>query len=506
MNREETHALYAQGKHAWNAWAEKMLAEKTRLEAAGQWAVEKGRLGLEPKNDTTRAWLVAASAIFSSGEDLHTFSGDVDFAGFVFPGDAGFSKATFSGDAGFDRATFSGNAGFDKATFAGRARFDRATFSGGARFREATFSGDARFRKATFSGDAWFSEATFSGLARFNEAAFSGNAGFDKATFSGDAWFIQTRFDGYTMFDGAQFAADTRFTALTGLRFFSLRGVTFDTPPDFEQAHFSEAPRLDITHFRRGHVQPVRFWWSRKPDVKQKSDPLTGIEETARWRSLKRLASQGHDHEREQLFFARELQSLRGVTDFPFRGNAARYWFGCFYELFSDFGRSMLRPLLWWGAFTVLFAGLYLGEHLGRAGPNAPSSVIVWATGLDVTWRDVQVGTVALPLPALTRAKKATPLACVVGGADGTTPASAALAASLRKGLLFAGLGDTDKASQDFACLYGLDRKLMAELGTQQIVRLVPDGVANAGLAQTIISTVLMFLFLLATRNQFRIR
>lgn len=111
-----------------------------------------------------------------------------------------------------------------------------------------------------------------------------------------------------------------------------------------------------------------------------------------------------------------------------------------------------------------------------------------------------------MPLPSLARAKETGPLACLVGGADGSTPVSAAFAVSLRKALLFAGLGDSDKASQHFACLYGLDRKLMAEVKGQQLVRLVPNRVAEVGLAQTILSAVLLFLFLLAMRNQFRIR
>ena len=35
MNRDETVALFLQGREAWNAWAEKMLAERKALEAAG---------------------------------------------------------------------------------------------------------------------------------------------------------------------------------------------------------------------------------------------------------------------------------------------------------------------------------------------------------------------------------------------------------------------------------------------------------------------------------------
>lgn len=37
MPRDETLALFAQGKEAWNAWAEVRLAEKAALEAAGTW-------------------------------------------------------------------------------------------------------------------------------------------------------------------------------------------------------------------------------------------------------------------------------------------------------------------------------------------------------------------------------------------------------------------------------------------------------------------------------------
>jgi hypothetical protein len=36
MNRDETVALFLQGKEAWNAWAAKMLAERKAMEADGR--------------------------------------------------------------------------------------------------------------------------------------------------------------------------------------------------------------------------------------------------------------------------------------------------------------------------------------------------------------------------------------------------------------------------------------------------------------------------------------
>jgi hypothetical protein len=436
LRRAATHARFGEGRDAWNAWGQAMLAEKAGLEAAGEWQVESWGAG---KNDATRTWMGAAEAPFSSAKGSHIFQSDVDLSGFVFPGTAGFNGATFSG-----------------------------------------------------------------------------HAGFTEATFSGDAGFIQARFEGYTAFDNAHFKRSAQFTAMQGKSYFSLRGVTFDMVPDFEQAHFAEAPRLDVSEFPRAGVRPKVG--KGKDDEKQ--EPL-GNEETARWRSLKRLAAQGHDHEREQLFFARELQSLRGSTDFMLGRNFGRWWFGRLYEWFSDFGRSMLRPLLWWSVFTVLFAGLYLAAHFEqvetdrRAGnqnqitenhPRYTGTVDWLSAGGAAALKRIGAWPKAIDDLALVGDTARGAPRCITSGSDGTTPVSAAFAASLRKGLLFAGLGDTDKASQDFACLYGLDRKLMAEVQGSQLVRRVPDAVAYAGLAQTLISAVLLFLFLLAMRNQFRIR
>ncbi|MFY9641037.1 MAG: hypothetical protein WA384_07620 [Rhodomicrobium sp.] len=40
MDRDETVALFLQGREAWNAWARKMLAGRKALETAGRWSTE----------------------------------------------------------------------------------------------------------------------------------------------------------------------------------------------------------------------------------------------------------------------------------------------------------------------------------------------------------------------------------------------------------------------------------------------------------------------------------
>ena len=63
---------------------------------------------------------------------------------------------------------------------------------------------------------------------------------------------------------------------------------------------------------------------------------------------------QGHDHEREQEFFAGEIKSQRLVTDWPMtwrvlRSNTAwsgvmRFWFGWLYQIFSSWPITDTAP------------------------------------------------------------------------------------------------------------------------------------------------------------------
>ena len=353
--------------------------------------------------------------------NLIPLEGDrADFSGFVFPDGASFASATFSGDASFFSATFSGGARFDSTTFSGNASFGSATFSGEvsfygatfsgdalffnatfssiASFYSATFSGNARFDSATFSGKAWFASATFSCVARFDSATFSGDAWFDSATFKGDASFDSATFERdaifrggrfgsaasfalcnfrqHATFEASRFAADASFEAIKGDRGFNMAHAVFDVVPDFIQAHFEEAPRLDNLEVggklpelkdiededreklsRRGRWHRRRLEknrpFRRTFEALAKDSDLRNI--PARWRALKRLAIQGHDTERELEFHARELRSQRFAEDWPlplafWRGRAwagfFRFWFGYFYQWFSDFGRSLARPLI----------------------------------------------------------------------------------------------------------------------------------------------------------------
>lgn len=195
MNRDETVALFLQGREAWNAWAETMLAESKALKEAGGWKTRRENSWKSEKGETpeTQAWLEKACADFShchflirgaegtgktakepegGDEAVSAKNGPliklieldgtaIDFRGFVFPGYASFESAAFSGIAGFQSTTFCGVAWFQSATFSGHASFRGATFSGSARFDSVSFESITRYEGASFSESARFDSSAF---------------------------------------------------------------------------------------------------------------------------------------------------------------------------------------------------------------------------------------------------------------------------------------------------------------------------------------------------------
>ena len=484
MNREETWDLFKQGKEAWNAWADEMLSQRKAFAEDGSWPQGKR----PPKgNDQIDAWRAQARADFSEQEFSEN---EGDFKYFVFPFCADFSKATFSGGASFMRATFSGIAFFTGATFSGGADFTSATFSGNASFRWATFSGDADFMRATFSGDASFTSATFSGEADFIWPTFSGDASFNGATFSGRASFSEATFSGEN--------ADVSFEAAKSERAFTLQGSTFATVPNFSQMDFNQAPRVDnlrlhprrlgrLWRFFHGDPQDNRPFGKRLKtgtlSVFKGRNRAEPNNLAARYRALRRLADEGHDHKLEQEFFADELRAHQFHDYWFLHPQLYAIWI---YEALSNIGRSLVLPLAWMALCLFLFTGVYLQASQSK----------------DFGYLTALQGIAGAALPELECAsdgKYDRDLQRPVFERLPGDPISSAWSLSARNSLIFAGgvLGQTNRQIQ--ACLFGVQN-----IGGRKEPA-VPTFVAVMGTVQTIISLILIFLFGLALRNNFKI-
>jgi uncharacterized protein YjbI with pentapeptide repeats len=476
MNRDETVALFLQGREAWNAWAEKMLAEREAMEAADRWAVENHFGILLSRNDQTRAWTDAAAANFShclleikkeaAGEGKEDDVGakpvksivvdapDVDFNGFVFPGDANFGGATFTGTGSFGSATFTGDAYFDRvafirgayfesATFIGAANFQsanftdtayfgRATFTRGAYFHSATFSGDSDFGSATFTDDTNFRSVTFVGDAKFRSAVFTGETYFSGASFSSDAYFRSATFRNSVSVKEAKFRAEAQFPGVKADRAFRMTGADFALVPAFNQADFRQAPDLDDVEF------PLPgFWFGGKAG------------EVAQYRALRRMAIQGADYEREHMAFKGELRSRRWTVDKWWHPSL---WLGMLYDGVADCGRSYLRPAGVWAASIAVFAAFYW-----------------WRAAAGMEARCAEAGGSLLQ----------------------------ALYLSVKDALVIFGGTRDARVNQAYLCLYD---------GSTEQPHIPPTVTFVETLAQIPVSAALMFVFLLAVKNRFKIK
>ncbi|MEL6980266.1 MAG: hypothetical protein AAGM38_16530 [Pseudomonadota bacterium] len=242
--------------------------------------------------------------------------------------------------------------------------------------------------------------------------------------------------------------------------------------PDFVQAQFQKAPRLDNMRVAGGE---------------------RGADVAARWRALRGLAIDGHDHERERDFFAGEILSQRWASDKPFPWfwtdedgkrrlswpNGPRFWFGLAYQLVSDFGRSTLRPVASWALSILVFAALYLSAHHAATQPEPDDKPL---------WRKAYAGE----------------LQCIAGDRD---PLAEAMHLSLEKAFVFGGLSDANRSFQIRACLFGLTRVTQPHSGLRSFAMPnTPSAIAALGALQAALSATLIFFFLMAVRNAFRIK
>ena len=507
------------------------------------------------------------------------FHEEVDFFRAQFRGESVFENARFGGETYFNSAQFQGIAGFGGVQFARGVDFSRVRFKGHADFLEADFQGEtvfagtqfkekASFLWARFQDTSYFTGAKFQFAADFGDAAFLDIVDFEEARFLSDAAFNGGRFKGEAVFRLVDFLgrahfAHTRFSgpadfeAMHSKRSFDLDGAVFvHEVPNFNQAHFSEAPRLDqiavrprpsgvlfskelfpeLRRFLKGRkkakvapapqspaawpwLDTVRHWdgWDRLSDIWQRwhlraflffawvklhlahstatfanRHSLKNAESNERnhhheayFRALKRLAAQAHDHRNEMDFFAGELRARRFVHDFPLQkglSSMAGFWSGVFYELFANFGRSLLRPLCWWGLAYVVFAGLYWGAArpeatqlcLASSPLSAPAAVTTLAAHN------------ALPFFNFDQAetvKRAQ--SCLYG------------AAPLYPPHLVAQQGSVEGA---------LNQRVHSNNTRSPMAPLVPGWVTFFGVLHTLFSLGFLFLLLLVLRNQFKMR
>jgi hypothetical protein len=363
---EAALAAWNNGREAWNAYvAANPEEELEQIGSGGGYpalygdaAMSLWRQGMEAWNawvaDNPRADVDFCDEYFEANCKIPNGSWFVNFSGFVFPeGYVDFYGSTFS----------NGGVSFESIIFGeGDVSFTNATFGeGDVNFNDATFGyGDVNFTGVTFGdGNVFFSDAKLD----------KGDVDFSDASFGRGAVVVRNlAFEGIARFD--------RLKKLEHCTRFSFEGCSFDKLFTFSHEGQMGCPldlrRTKLTHgvvlndLKCDYVEvpvlawPARLchWFFAYPDgeppawqlLKRAADP----EDSQRFRRLKELALSENNRAKALEFNAQELRSQRGhetgwLQDF----------LQFFYMLLSDYGRSVVRPLVAVGVVTGVFGALY---------------------------------------------------------------------------------------------------------------------------------------------------
>lgn len=448
------------------------------------------------------------------------FSGDVHFSRAEFEKEACFDEAQFYARALFISTTLKGDASFVETEFEVKASFSHAQFKKDSNFQSAKFRGDAGFEHSEFRSDAWFGRAEFFGVADFRFSKFRKSCSFHSADYQSRAVYELSKFNGPATFAKAHFYDVANFRFIRSTVGFDLTQARFDEVPNLIQATITPPPRLDNVYIN----DPVKKRVPWDGDPRPSESRLTFLlrvskfsltkdpEDEARYRVLRGHATLAQDHERELEFHAQEVRCRRFWTDHPWRREKAgleasanpsrsdRFWFGLLYEIFSDFGRSLSRPFLSWLfvaiAFAMVFSALSPSRQVDRVGLifSCPERVLAnpkpgenaWPHLCPIIERRIRW------LDAMLPNRK-----CVAG--SGSSPVWEATALSFQNAFVLPNLTRSESARRTFSCLYGFESK-------NERFAVVPVGVGLLAMLQSLLSAILIFLFLLALRNMLKLK
>lgn len=188
------------------------------------------------------------------------FTGIVNFSYVRFEEDAQFFEAAFAGEANFLHASFSGSAFFGGAVFKGKAEFYYAEFAGKANFHKAIFEETVTFQHACFVQAAKFNEAKFHKLAMlssmsfdaavdYSDCGFFGSAFLDEVTFKDNACFDRTWFTKDISFTSTVFTGDVRFLATIFEKLVNFREAKFLAGTTFRRIKFGIKDREPAASF-----------------------------------------------------------------------------------------------------------------------------------------------------------------------------------------------------------------------------------------------------------------
>lgn len=459
MNYEETHDLFRLGRRDWNKWANELLQQKRQFIEEGLWEDQKDK------------WEGRAISVFSRENDIksHTFSYEANFSEFIFPGFVDFSFNDFIEQVDFSDAIFHNYANFNNTIFRSKVLFSRCKFKNNITLSNVNFNNEVNFSGSLINGTLKISETIFNSKTDFTDVEFDCGASFLENKFKDELYFINNKILKAFVFRKCKFYKCIYFDAAIIDRFFGFDKCDFtDILPSFIQAHFFEVPRLDNIN-----LPPLRSVWDfifTKASFEESPEEI--LTETAKWRALRRIAELGHDHETKLKCFAGEIDAARDHPNTSWQDKLI----GLAYQLFSDFGRSVMRPLYAWAAGILVFAFLFR-LCMSNATLEQPLPFTCYNPVMHQATND-----------------KASHIEGLSALSESTSPLTEPFSLSLRNALVVINGGE-ETNHRIYGCLYGLERY------GDTLIPVVPKTVAALSALQKVWSVVMLFLAGLAIRN-----
>jgi uncharacterized protein YjbI with pentapeptide repeats len=328
------------------------------------------------------AWSKANTTAIPDFSGVDFEQAEIDFSGFSFERRhksaicVDFTRAKFNNSTKFVECIFGGDAIFACCEFRGDADFSGETyFDGIADFSNAVIKNYCNFSDSRFSHRAIFSRLK-AGISNFSGSRFSSEADFNDASFGESATFRASIFMGHALFEIYTHANISKLTS-TDVTAMDFSGALFKSESQFTNRHFAEETTFGVTNqaiYVPDYSNPKKnyFYTAGGATRFYKAPNFHGCKfhqsidfhytkfvqdygENAAicYRTLRMAMEQIKSIREEQRFFRMEIKAESTTL------SGWKIFFSTLYEIFSDYGFSVIRPLLLLVTTAVLIGSIH---------------------------------------------------------------------------------------------------------------------------------------------------
>lgn len=363
------------------------------------------------------------------------FYDDAIFAEISTSSSIKFKGSKFGGQSNFCSAAIRQSADFSRCEFQGKAAFNNSKLWAEIEFRESNFFSEAEFIHISDANNISFTNTKFEkkivftrnivGQSNFSGAQFKNEAIFSMSAFKGEHYFNKCIFFAHTSFRGCEFSDHVEFDLAEFKKTLNFSCLLTESEPkearEIKNISFSGCKFLGTANFNN-RIFSSKLNYAKK--VIQKKEYFTefvkaptfhgckfhqdtsfhgaifyqdhGDEAARAYRTLKLAFEQLKSTREEQRFFKHEMQAERPEL------TGWKWLFSSTYGLFSDYGFSILRPLV-----TLILVSIAIGAAHGTianmiAGANWKEAITPQAKNLETpeTFAAIQYVLInAIPAP-----------------------------------------------------------------------------------------------------------